>query len=214
MAESALLERGGQSDSAGLPRLFFSSPLLNVHPPLPTPITSPARCATVSLEDSLGQGRSQPASEPHCHWSRFTSVTEARPATGYPPCVPAPPPPPSRLSPAPCPARPAASSRSSWAGTALGLFKVCESLHNLSVQLNVLSEPSGRCSRPPAAPALGAPLSMAGWLYSSRCALLPHLASRGNFPSASLCPQAATAWARPRAASCRLPSSPSAVSPL
>ncbi|KAK7834503.1 hypothetical protein U0070_017689, partial [Myodes glareolus] len=157
-------------------------------------------------------GRSQPPSEPHHHWLMITPVKAARPATGHPRCAPAPPPPPSRLSRAPYPARPAASSRSSWAGTALGLFKVCESLHNPSIQLNVLSEPSGRCSPPPAAPALGAPLSMAGWLYSSRCALLPHLASRGKFPTASLCPQAAAAWARPRAASCRLRSSPCAPS--
>ena len=42
---------------------------------------------------------------------------------------------------------PAASPLSSWAGTAVRLCKVCESLHNPSIQLNVSSEPSRGCCR-------------------------------------------------------------------
>ena len=79
LAEDALLELGGQSDSAGLRRLIFpSTPHFNVHPPLPTPhSTSPAPFAAVSLEDSLGQGRSQPPMEPRRDWPTPTPVGAA-----------------------------------------------------------------------------------------------------------------------------------------
>ncbi|XP_054100865.1 SERTA domain-containing protein 2 isoform X4 [Callithrix jacchus] len=67
------------SDSAALRRLLLpSTPHFNVHPPLPTPYSAaPAPLAAVSLEDSLGQGRSQPLNEPRRHRSRSTPVGTA-----------------------------------------------------------------------------------------------------------------------------------------
>lgn len=82
LAEGALLERGELSDSAGLRCLIFPStapsllqrPPTTPHPPLHFP---PSRLAAVSLEDSLGQGRSLPPIEQHRHWPTPTPVGAA-----------------------------------------------------------------------------------------------------------------------------------------
>lgn len=80
---------------------------------------------------------------------------------------------PSRLFLGPLsPPVPAASPLSSWAGTAVRLCKVCESLHNPSIQLNVLSEPSRGCCRRRRSPCRGRPCSQRPsdpWLAVCTC---------------------------------------------